>query len=447
MATYHPLAEELNREILGCNPILFELLSERGKAIYFPREGIIGQTAEAEDTSLNATIGIAVEDDGSPMRLPSIQKLLNLPPKNVYTYGATAGIPAVRKIWQEEIRRKNPSLKGEISLPVCVNGLTHGLSVAGYLFLDPKEELLLPDMFWENYDMIFEKCCGARLAPFRTFHPPSSASGGLRGASDHKLDLATLRSQLCDGKPRKRVLILNFPNNPSGYAPTLKEADEIVEILRESAEAGNRLVVILDDAYFGFIYEEGILRESLFARVATLSDRILAVKVDGASKEHFGWGLRVAFLTFGSKGITTEACHGFSEKATGVVRGSISNVSHLSQSLVYRACIAPEHAAEKQAAFAILRARYLRVKAILKDPRFGKFWTPLPFNAGYFLCLKLHPPLDANRIRRRLYLEYDTGVIAIGDLLRVAFSSVPEERIPELFENIAKACEEDGEGN
>ena len=88
-----------------------------------------------------------------------------------------------------------------------------------------------------------------------------------------------------------------------------------------------------------------------------------------------------------------------------------------------------------------------RVKEILKDPRFGKFWTPLPFNAGYFLCLKLHPPLDANRIRRRLYLEYDTGVIAIGDLLRVAFSSVPEERIPELFENIAKACEEDGEGN
>lgn len=430
MVSYHPLAEELNREILGCNPILFELLSERGKAIYFPREGIIGQTAEAEDTRLNATIGVALEDDGSPMRLPTIQHLLNLPPKDIYTYGATAGIPAVRKIWQEEIRRKNPSLHGEISPPVCVNGLTHGLSVTGYLFLDPEEELLLPDLFWENYDMIFEKGCGAQLAPFRTF-------------SDHHLDFLSLRSKLCDGAPRKRVLILNFPNNPSGYSPTLQEAEEILRILRESVEKGNRLVVILDDAYFGFIYEEGILRESLFARVASLHERILAVKVDGASKEHFGWGLRVAFITFGSKGITTAACHGLSEKATGVVRATISNVSHLSQSLVERACVSPEHAAEKQAAFEILKSRYLCVKEILKNPRFEKYWTPLPFHAGYFLCLKLHPPLDANRIRRRLYLEFDTGVIAIGDLLRVAFSSVPEKNLPELFENIAKACEED----
>lgn len=426
---YHQLAEELNTAIHTSNPVLLELLSERGRAIYFPKAGIIGQTTDADGTDLNATIGVALEEDGSPMKLPTIQNLLGLPPKDVYTYGPTGGIRMMRDVWQREIQKKNPSLRGKISLPVCVNGLTHGLSVAGYLFLDPGESLMLPDMFWENYDMIFEKGCGAKLAPFRTF-------------SGDRLDLETLRSKMCDGEPRKHVLVLNFPNNPSGYSPTIAEGDEIVSILKDSAEAGNHLVVILDDAYFGFIYEEGILKESLFAKLADLHENILAVKIDGASKEHFGWGLRVAFITFASKGITAEACHALAEKAIGVVRATISNVSHLSQSLVYEACISPSHEQEKKEAFEILRSRYLRSIEILKDPRFEKYWTPLPFNAGYFLCLKLHPPLDANKIRLRLLKEFSTGVIAIDDMLRVAFSSVAEEKLPKLFQNIFAACSE-----
>ena len=62
-------AEELNKIIQGKSSIVFELLSERGKEIYFPKKGILAQSAEAGKASINATIGTAVEDDGSPMRL------------------------------------------------------------------------------------------------------------------------------------------------------------------------------------------------------------------------------------------------------------------------------------------------------------------------------------------------------------------------------------------
>ena len=43
----NPQAEELNQIIEKLNPSIFELFSNKGKTIYFPKKGIIGQAAEA----------------------------------------------------------------------------------------------------------------------------------------------------------------------------------------------------------------------------------------------------------------------------------------------------------------------------------------------------------------------------------------------------------------
>ena len=42
-------AKELNEIIQENNPTIFNLLSVKGKEIYFPRKGILSQTAEARD--------------------------------------------------------------------------------------------------------------------------------------------------------------------------------------------------------------------------------------------------------------------------------------------------------------------------------------------------------------------------------------------------------------
>jgi hypothetical protein len=57
------------------------------------------------------------------------------------------------------------------------------------------------------------------------------------------------------------------------------------------------------------------------------------------------------------------------------------------------------------------------------------------------MCIQLKN-LDAEKIRKTLLEKYDTGVIAIKNLLRIAFSATPERDIPELFENIYNACKE-----
>ena len=146
----NPQAEALNKIIEEKSSQIFELLSEKGKAIFFPKKGILGQTAEAKGTKINATIGAAIEDDGSPMRLESIASKINMDPSLVFPYAPSFGRPDIRAKWKTMIYDKNPALAGvELSLPVVTNALTHGISMAGYLFLDEGDEVIVPTYFGE----------------------------------------------------------------------------------------------------------------------------------------------------------------------------------------------------------------------------------------------------------------------------------------------------------
>ncbi|MBN1893985.1 aminotransferase class I/II-fold pyridoxal phosphate-dependent enzyme [bacterium] len=432
MPKLNPQAEEINQTLKKDNPVIYRLLSDRGRGFYFPKLGIIKQSADAKGKRIDATIGIATEDDGSPLRLESISGKIGLDPKHVFPYASSYGLLELRKTWQELILRKNPSLKERISLPVVTQALTHGLSVAGSLFLNPGDRILIPDKFWGNYRLIFENMYGAALIPFNTFK-----NGGF--------DVEALQAALSKEKG-KIVLLMNFPNNPAGYTPTDKEASAIVQAITESAASGKDILAVMDDAYFGLVYEKGIFRESLFALLAGAHENITAVKADAATKEEYVWGLRVGFLTFSSKGITEQSCAALQEKTAGIVRGSISNASHLSQSLILQALSSPSYANEKAAKFDLLRKRYEKVKSIFREHggRYSKYFSPLPYNSGYFMCVELAENRNAEDVRQILLKNYDTGVISQGSLLRVAFSATPTDLLPEVFENIFKACGELG---
>ncbi len=424
----NPQAEELNVIIREKNTTVYELLSERGKNIFFPKKGILGQSAEAKGTKINATIGTAVEDDGSPMRLESIASKINMDPSLIFPYAPSFGRPDIRKRWKEMIYEKNPSLAGvEISFPLVTNALTHGISMAGYMFLEAGDEVLSPDLFWGNYTLTLTHAYGANIVKFNLFK-----NGGF--------DLEALESKLNDGKIGKKVLLLNFPNNPSGYTPTQKEQDSIVEIIKKSAEKGNKIVVFTDDAYFGLGYEEGIAKESIFAPLSQLHENVLAVKIDGATKEDYVWGFRVGFLTYGIKGGDAALYGALESKTAGAIRGNISNAANISQSLLLEAFNSPEYAAQKAAKYNIMKQRYDAVKAVLTDEKYKEYFTALPYNSGYFMCIKLAEGLEGEKMRKLLIEKYSIGVISLGNVLRLAFSAVAAKDIKALFDGIYSAC-------
>jgi hypothetical protein len=64
------------------------------------------------------------------------------------------------------------------------------------------------------------------------------------------------------------------------------------------------------------------------------------------------------------------------------------------------------------------------VKRILAaHPEYKERFTPLPFNSGYFMCIR--PKADPEKLRQKLLSDYSTGVINFGEILRVAFSATP----------------------
>jgi aspartate/methionine/tyrosine aminotransferase len=424
-------AAEINRVIKDANPHVFDMLSQKGKRIFFPTAGILAQTAQATGIGINATIGTALDDAGCVMRLSSVVSNITCGEDGILSYAPNLGRPELRGAWRGMILKKNPTLRPDgISMPIVTAGLTHGLSAAAYLFLDEGDAVITPDLFWENYNLVFSYAYGAGLDAFPMFN----ASNGF--------NTDALRGKLLSGPPGKKIVVLNFPNNPTGYTPTVAEAKAITNIIVEAAERGNNVVALIDDAYFGLVFEDGIIRESIFSLLAGAHERVLAVKIDGSTKEDYAWGMRIGFVTFGAARGGTAFYKALESKLGGSIRGSTSSSSNVAQTMLLNAYRSPAYEGEKEENYKILRHRYNKIKDILNSHKeYADCLRPVPFNSGYFLCLRVLSGM-AEEVRRILLDKYDTGVIALGDLLRVAFSSTPYEQLEKLFDNIYRATKE-----
>ena len=89
-----------------------------------------------------------------------------------------------------------------------------------------------------------------------------------------------------------------------------------------------------------------------------------------------------------------------------------------------------------------MKGRSLAVKKVLDSGKFADVWSYYPFNSGYFMCLKLKG-VEAEPLRLHLLDKYGVGTISTNKTdLRIAFSCIASQDIPELFDIIATAARE-----
>ncbi|WP_288959173.1 aminotransferase class I/II-fold pyridoxal phosphate-dependent enzyme [uncultured Treponema sp.] len=424
------LAQELNETLKGTTPGV--LLSDVGTRLYFPK-GIIAQSGEAKKLgkTANGTIGMTVID-GTPVMLPSVKKYIpDLSSRELVAYAPTAGNPDLRELWKQALIKKNPSLEGKsFSLPVVVPGLTAGISYLADLFLDETKPLVAADPSWDNYVLIANARRNAEFVQFPMFADGKFNIPGLE---------KVLREQAKSGSVR---VLLNFPQNPSGYSPTSAETAQIVSIIKSLADAGTKVMVWCDDAYFGLNYEKDIESQSLFAHLCDLSPNVLAAKIDGPTKEDFAWGFRCGFITFGCKGLTEEQYDALVKKLMAAIRSSVSCSSTPPQSLLLKAFQNPAQVEKEKAEFrAVLEKRYALVKKFTTTHTSENI-TPLPFNSGYFMAFDTKK-VNAETLRQKLLKERGIGTISIDSrTLRVAFSSLEEDKIDIVYQAIYETADE-----
>ena len=429
MQDLNPLAAELNEQIRSASPVVFALLSKLGKRIYLPK-GILSQTAEANAKAhrFNATRAIALADSDMMHLAVSRQFVPALPLESIYGYAPVLGQPELRNAWKAHLVKANPSLsETALSLPIVTSGMTHGFSLLAELFTDSGDTLVLPDKIWGNYRLIFQTKAGTNLQTYPFFNT----------AKD--FNTHGFRETLLNTTDKKLLILLNFPHNPTGYAITRTEAQHIVDAIVARAEAGCRILVMIDDAYSSLWYDASVMQESLFGLLVGCHPNVVSVKIDGATKEEYAWGLRVAFMSFG---LGTTAMQPLEQKISGLIRANTSGASQVSQTLILEAMKASGYAEQKRHNYETLKARALKAKEIASDTRYEKLWEVYPSHAGYFICLNLKSG-DAEMVRQQLLEEHGIGTIAISETeLRVAYSCLEASDIEEIFRTIAEVIED-----
>ena len=189
--------------------------------------------------------------------------------KNSYTQ--TQGIEPLRDKLRSRYRLNNHS-----DLDVFLtSGVSGGIFLAFMSVLDPGDEVLIPDPFFCIYRDL------ARLIHaeprFYDCYP------------DFKLRVERIEEQL---SPRTRAILVNSPCNPTGYAATGDELDQVIELARK-----HNLWLIYDEIYERFVYDR--------PHAVALGKYENTIIVNGFSKSHAVPGWRTGFA-IGPKRILAE---------------------------------------------------------------------------------------------------------------------------------------------
>ena len=405
--------------------------SKLGENIILPQDVLIqSKETAAVAGAINATIGIATINKKA-MSLPSINKVLTELNNSEYLpYSPTPGLPKMRELWKEKILADNPSInKDFLSLPMVTTGITQGIDIVANLFSESGDALLLPNLFWQNYAQIYTIKLGNKIYKYNQFD------------ENNEFSISNFKETLYSIKEDKISLILNFPNNPTGYTPSDAELNSLVDVISTYAKENKnkQLIIVSDDAYFGLFFEKNHKTPTLSATYKLAeNENCLIVKLDGITKEFYSWGLRVGFITYYTKNDKLRQL--LLEKTQGFLRSTTSSPSNLSQQIAVRLLGNKQSLEEKEINDKIIEERYNELKQAISSEQLDQLVRVLPFNSGYFFTIKLPSNINAHEFRLKFLNEYKYGVYSMDDEhIRIAFSCLDKELIPELI-NKFKQC-------
>lgn len=187
-------------------------------------------------------------------------------------YSANAGLMPLRKSIAAYMSRSfslDYDPKSEIIVTV---GGSEGIDLCIRAFVDPGDEVLVPEPSFVAYAPIVTLACGVPV-PIPTLQK-----------DDFRLTAAQLEAAIT---PKTKVLVLPFPNNPTGAVMRREHLEEIAEVLRR-----HDIVVLSDEIYAELTYNG---RHVSIAEIDGMKERTIIV--NGFSKSFAMTGWRLGFLT------------------------------------------------------------------------------------------------------------------------------------------------------
>jgi len=185
-------------------------------------------------------------------------------------YAPMTGAPALREAIAEKTGRlQNRSVDTEQEITVCC-GATEGLFSAIQAVVRPGDEVIVFDPAYDSYEPAIT------LAGGRTRHIPLAiASNG----HDFEIDWDRLSGTITD---KTRLVILNFPHNPTGAILRRDDLDKLAAIVRDKD-----CFLLSDEVYEHIVFDDE-LHCSLLSH-DELWERTMVISSFGKTFHATGW--------------------------------------------------------------------------------------------------------------------------------------------------------------
>lgn len=215
------------------------------------------------------SLGVGEPDFDTPWRIRE-EGIYTLEKGKTY-YTSNSGLMDLRiEISRYLDRRFGLNYDAEKEIIVTVGG-SEGIDLAFRAMLNPGDEVIIPEPCYVSY------------VPCVTLADGVPVTINLKEENDFKLTKEQLLSAIT---PKTKVLVLAFPNNPTGAVMTREELEEIAEVVKEKD-----IFVVSDEIYAELSY--GNTRHCSIASIEGMKERTIVI--NGFSKAHAMTGWRLGY--------------------------------------------------------------------------------------------------------------------------------------------------------
>ncbi|MHA1646846.1 MAG: pyridoxal phosphate-dependent aminotransferase, partial [Promethearchaeota archaeon] len=185
-------------------------------------------------------------------------------------YAPALGIPQLREVVAKKFQSENDLHWVKKENTIITNGGSQALMLAWAVLTNPDDEIIISSPNFLSYYYLCD------LYNVKCVEVPRNA--------DYSPNLDAIRTAIT---PKTKFILINTPNNPTGYVYTKDEMDEIVKIVKE-----NDLYLISDEVYEHFIYiDQKHISPGSYEGMA---DR--TITLNAMSKTFGGTGLRLGYV-------------------------------------------------------------------------------------------------------------------------------------------------------
>jgi len=214
------------------------------------------------------SLGIGQPDFSTPQ--PAIEGNINALRNKITYYAPTKGVPGLLQLIEKKVKKFNKINANWKENIIVTNGGSQAITLAFATVFNPNDELIMSSPNFVSYFYCSE-FFGIKMIE-------------IERKEDFSPDIDKIRNSITN---KTKAILINSPNNPTGYVLSSKEINEIVNIVKEYD-----LYLITDEAYENYIYDG--LKHISPASIDEMFER--TITLNAMSKLFSATGFRLGYV-------------------------------------------------------------------------------------------------------------------------------------------------------